>query len=140
MEPPILSDKSQYPSEEIIFSHLGITKALWLSLFEHIHLSHPAFTKEWRFYNDGKSWLLKVSQKKKTIFWLSIIKGSFRTTFYFTDKAEKVIMASDISDELKEQFKDGKRYNRIRGLTIYYKNKSDIEAAKILMGIKALLK
>jgi hypothetical protein len=140
MEPPILSDKNQFPSEEIIFSHIGKTKALWLSLFEQMHSNHPAFVEEWKFYNDGKRWLLKVTHKKKTIFWLSIIKGSFRTTFYFTDKAEEAIMASPISDELKEQFKTGKRYNRIRGLTISYKNKQDIEAARILIEIKLRMK
>jgi hypothetical protein len=140
MEPPILSDKNQFPSDEVIFSHLGKTKPLWLSLFEFIHSDYPEVTEEWKFYQDGKSWLLKVSKKKKTIFWLSIIKGSFRTTFYFTDKAEEAIMASDISDELKEQYKTGKRYNRIRGLTICYKNKKDIEEAKKLIGIKVLMK
>ena len=140
MEPPILSDKNQFPSDEVIFSHLGKTKPLWLSLFEFIHSDYPEVTEEWKFYQDGKSWLLKVSKKKKTIFWLSIIKGSFRTTFYFTDKAEEAIMASDISDELKEQYKTGKRYNRIRGLTICYKNKKDVEESKKLIGIKVLMK
>jgi hypothetical protein len=51
-----------------------------------------------------------------------------------------MIMGSDISEELKEQFKTGKRYNRIRGLTICYKNKKDVEESKKLIGIKVLMK
>ncbi len=140
MEPAILSDKNQFPSPEIIFSHIGKAKSLWLALFEHIHTKHPDITDEWRYYNDGKSWLLKVTRKKQTIFWLSIIKGSFRTTFYFGDKAEEAIMASDISDTLKEQFKNGKRYGRIRGLTITYKNKADLQDSQSLMEIKLRMK
>ncbi len=140
MEKPVLSDKDQFPSEEVIFSHIGKTKPLWLTLFEFIRTEHPDFAEEWRFYNDGKSWLLKVSRKKKTIFWLSIRQDSFRTTFYFTDKAEEKIMASNISEELKQQFKNGKQYNRIRGITISYTTKKDIEAAKALIGIKILMK
>jgi hypothetical protein len=140
MEKPVLSDRNQFPSEEVIFSHIGKTKSLWLTLFEFIRTEYPDFTEEWKYYNDGKSWLLKVSRKKKTIFWLSIRQDSFRTTFYFTDRAEEKIMASNISEELKLQFKNGKQYNRIRGITISYTTKKDIEAAKALIGIKILMK
>jgi hypothetical protein len=49
-------------------------------------------------------------------------------------------MASNISEELKLQFKNGKQYNRIRGITISYTTKKDIEAAKALIGIKILMK
>jgi hypothetical protein len=140
MEKPVLSDRNQFPSEEVIFSHIGKTKSLWLTLFEFIRTEYPDFTEEWKYYNDGKSWLLKVSRKKKTIFWLSIRQDSFRTTFYFTDRAEEKIMASNISEELKLQFKNGKQYNRIRGITISYTTKKDIEAAKALIGIKILIK
>ena len=140
MEPPILSDKNQFPSDEVIFSHLGKTKPLWLSLFEFIHSDYPEVTEEWKFYQDGKSWLLKVTRKKKTIFWLSITKGSFRTTFYFTDKAEESILTGPLSAEYKEQFRNGKRYNRIRGITICHTKRKDLEDAKILMEIKLLMK
>ncbi len=140
MEQPLLSDANQFPSEDVIFSHLGKAKALWLSLFEHIHTKHPDFTEEWRYYRDGKSWLLKVTQKKKTIFWLSIIQGGFRTTFYFTDKAQEALMSSGISDELKEKFRNGKYYNKIRGLTVIHTHKKNTEEAKILIGIKIRMK
>ena len=65
MEPPILSDKNQFPTEDIIFSHIGRTKTLWLSFFEYIHSNHHDFTEEWKYYNDGKSWLMKVQRKAK---------------------------------------------------------------------------
>jgi len=140
MQQPILSDKNQFPSEDIIFSHIGKAKSLWSSLFESIHTQYPDFSEEWRYYQDGKSWLLKVTRKKKTIFWLSITKGSFRTTFYFTDKAEESILTGPLSEEYKEQFRNGKRYNRIRGITICHTKRKDLEDAKILMEIKLLMK
>ena len=43
-----------------------------------------------------------------------------------------------ISDELKEGFKNGKRYNKIRGLSIEFKDKIDIEYAKTLIPIKLM--
>ncbi|MFZ0452778.1 MAG: DUF3788 family protein [Ignavibacteriaceae bacterium] len=140
MEQPILSDKNRFPAEDIIFSHIGRTKTLWISFFEYIHSDHPDFSQEWRFYNDGKSWLMKVQRKAKTIFWLSIIKNSFRITFYFTDKSSQAIAESNISGELKAQFRDGKSYGKIKGITIIFKKKKDVEYAKSLIAVKLSLK
>jgi len=140
MEAPVLTDRNQYPTEEIITAHIGKAKVLWLSLFEYIHANHADFSEEWRYYNDGKSWLLKVTRKKKTVFWLSIVKGAFRTTFYLNDRAKQAVAGSSLSDDLKEQFTSGKKYGVIRGLTIIYKRKRDVTDAKELIGIKLAAK
>ena len=72
MEKPLLADKEQHPTEEIIFSHIGESRHHWETLFGHIHSGYPEFISEWRYYNDGKRWLLKTTKKSKTIFWLVI--------------------------------------------------------------------
>jgi hypothetical protein len=77
-----------------------------------------------------------MTKKAKTIFWLSVIKDSFRITFYFSDKAEPAIMNSTISNKLKEQFQNGKRYNKIRGITLTFKSKKDIDYTKSLIIIR----
>ena len=136
MDQPLLSDKTQFPTDEIIFSHLGKTKDIWVSFFEYLHKNHPDITSEWRYYHDGKSWLMKNMRKKKNVFWLSILKETFRTTFYFTDRAAKAIEDSTIPAEMKKQFKEGKHYGKIRGLTVLFKYKKDIETAKALLAIK----
>ena len=140
MDRPVLTDASEFPSEEIIFSHIGKTKPLWLALFDYIRNGHPEFAQEWRYYRDGRSWLMKVTRKKTTVFWLSIIQGTFRTTFYLSDKAEAALMSSGLSEELKEQFKSGKRYGKIRGVTVVYKAEKNIEDARILIGIKSRMR
>ena len=83
---------------------------------------------------------VKNRKKLKTIFWLSIIKNSYRITFYFGDKAESAIMESSISDKLKEEFKNGKRYNKIRGITLIVNNNKVIEYVKALIIIKLSIK
>ncbi len=140
MEAPVLTNKEIFPTEEIIDAYIGKSKRHWLSLFEFIHSSYPDIAEEWRYYNDGKSWLLKVTRKAKTIFWLSVRHGTFRTTFYFSDKAKQAIAESTISDTLKEQFTSGKKFGKIRGITITYKNKRDVEDAKALIALKISLK
>jgi hypothetical protein len=140
MDQVILSDKNQFPTEEIIFSHIGKSKAIWASIFKYIHTEYPDFSEQWKYYNDGKSWLLKVTKKSNTIFWLTIIPESFKITFYFGDKAEQSIMKSTISDALKAQFKDGKRYGKIRGLTLIMNKKQNVEFVKELITIKLKIK
>jgi len=135
MDTPIFGNKSQYPTDNAIFSHLGKSKTLWDQLFHHIAEAHPDFTREWRYYNDGKRWLMKVQHKKKTVFWLSIIEGSFRTTFYVHEKAKKVVEKSTISEELKEQYRT-KAGGKLRGITVLYKSTKDVEFAKELIGMK----
>ncbi len=136
MSQSVLTDKNQFPNDEIIFSHIGKKKILWISLFDYIHKQYPEIKEEWRYYNDGKSWLLKVTKKAKTIFWLSVIDGTFRITFYFTDKAQKEIENSRLPLELKEQYKTGKKYGKIKGVTITFKNKKDYTYAGELIRIK----
>ena len=109
-------------------------------LFDYIHEKHPDFTEEWRYYKDGKSWLLKIQRKKKTVCWVGVLSKTFRMTFYFIDRAEPTIMESNISVELKDQFKNAKRYNTIRPLTITFRNMKDVDYAKTLIGIKLAVK
>ena len=140
MEERVLSDKNQFPTEEIIFSHSGNAKTYWQSLFSQIHSNHPEFMEQWRYYNDGKSWLLKVTKKKKTIFWLSVLEGTFKIAFYFGDKAEPAIMASGISEELKKQFKNGKKYGKIRGISLMINSDNDVENVLELIETKLKVK
>lgn len=136
MEAPVLTDRSRFPSEDVIFSHLSKRRALWEALFEFVHAEHADFTEQWRYYNDGKRWLLNVSRKKKTVFWLSVISGSFRITAYFTDKARAAIRTSALSGELKERFLSGAKAGKLRGITITFRKKSDLKDAKILIALK----
>ena len=135
-EKPILKDQDQYPTEDVIFSCIGKKKKLWIAFFDTLHEQYPDFSEEWRYYKDGKNWLMKVTRKSKTIFWLSVWKNAFRVTFYFSDKAEEMINDSGISDCLKEEFNNGKRFGKVRGLTIDFSKKKDIEYTKSLIVIR----
>ena len=135
-EKPILSDPDQYPSEDVIFSCIGRKASLWTGLFNALHEQHPDFEEEWRYYRDGKNWLMKVRRKSKTIFWLSVWRKAFKITFYLSDKAADAIDQSELSEALKEQFRHGKRYGKIRGVTIDFSKKKDLEYADMLIAIR----
>jgi hypothetical protein len=140
MDHPVLGDKNQFPTEKVIFSHIGKTKALWQSFFNYLHTEHSDFVEEWRYYNDGKSWLMKVTRKTKTIFWLSILEDAFRVTFYFTDKAAQAIESIPISNKLKMKFREEKPLGKLRGLTILFGDPRDAQDAQALISVKLSLK
>jgi len=135
MDKPVLSDPNVFPTEEILASHLGKATPAFTQLFEFNHANFPDFAERWKYYNDGKSWLMNVSRKKKTLFWLSVKDGAFRTTFYLNPKAAQRVPAARIPEELKNTFREteGKAF---RGITACIKTKKDLEVYKELLTLK----
>jgi len=57
MERPCLNDKDEFPDDEVLSRYLGKVKTVWDSFMDFLEESYPSFTGQWRYYNDGKSWL-----------------------------------------------------------------------------------
>ena len=140
MEKPITNDRDEYPDDEVLSRHLGKAKSTWDTFLDFINESYPSFSGEWRYYRDGKSWLYKLTKKKKTISWISVYKNKFKTTFYFSDKAEDLIKKSKLKKEYIDQFIHGKKYGKIRGITVEIKKPTDLASTKKLIEIKEQLK
>jgi hypothetical protein len=140
MEPLVLTDKSVYPHDDLIFSIIGNNSVYWKNLLASLRKTYPASEEVWHYYNDGKNWLFRVILKKKTLLWIGVLEDTFRITFYFGDKAEPVIEKSSLPEEMKDSFKNGKRYGKIRAITIKVKSQEDIDNALIVAGIKASMK
>jgi hypothetical protein len=124
----VLTDRNRTPTDEMVYAHLGRRRALWAEC--------PGSTTEWRYYNDGNSWLLNASRRKKTIFWLSLTGTTFRITGYFTDKAGDAIRRSTLPGELKKPFLEDAGPGKLRGITITFRTKTDLAHAKTLIALK----
>jgi hypothetical protein len=140
MEPIVLTDPNVQPTEELIFSIIGENSVYWEKLIEYVYENHFDITEEWRFYNDGKSWLYRALRKKKTLYWIGVIKDTFRISFWFGDKAEPVIEASTLPENIKEQFRNAKHYAHSRVISIEMRLPEDLENALKLIELKAKLK
>ncbi|MFO7369389.1 MAG: DUF3788 family protein [Bacteroidales bacterium] len=137
MEPLVLTDNSVTPTDELVFSIIGKNRIHWQKLMNGIAEQFPDAKGEWNYYNDGKNWLFKMIRKKKTLFWIGVLSHTFRVTFYFGDKAEPLINESNLTAELKEEFRNGKHYGKIRGLSVKISKAQDVNNAFILAGIKS---
>ena len=140
MEKPCLNVKEEFPDDKVLNRCLGKVKNTWDSFIEFINESYPSFSGQWRYYKDGKSWLYKITKKKKTICWVSVYSNKFKTTFYFPDKAEDLITASKLRKQYIDQFVHGKRYGKIRGITVDVNKPVDLNSAKKLIEIKEQVK
>lgn len=136
----VLSDRQVIPTEKYIFSIIGEKKEMWQSIMSYATDNYKDISGTWNYYNDGKQWLFKLTQKKKTIFWSGILKDTFRITFYFGDKVVPLLESSDLPDKIVNDFKNAKRYGAIRAISLKIFLKSDVEIVKKLVDIKIKLK
>ena len=140
MEKPCLNVKEEFPDDKVLNRCLGKVKNTWDSFIEFINESYPSFSGQWRYYKDGKSWLYKITKKKKTICWVSVYSNKFKTTFYFPDKAEDLITTSKLRKQYIDQFVHGKRYGKTRGITVDVNKPVDLNSTKKLIEIKEQVK
>jgi hypothetical protein len=139
MEKPCLNNKEEYPDDEVLSRYLGKVKKTWDSFFTFLNESYPSFSGQWRYYNDGKSWLYKLTKKKKTICWISVYHNKFKTSFYFGQKAEELITSSKLEKEFVNQFNENK-FGKIRGIGVEIRKLADLSTTKKLIEIKEQLK
>ena len=133
---PALTDPAEKPTGAVVHRHLGGVARLWDALFRRVHEAHPEFEEEWRYYRDGKSWLLKVTHGSRTICWVSVSEHSFRLTVSLPARAEHTIAQSSLPADLKGQFLEAAEGARTRGVTVVFHDDSDIEAAEELLTLR----
>ena len=83
--------------------------------------------------------LASETQKKKTILWLSIWEGFFKTSFYFTEKHLKSFAELDISKTKKEEFAAMKPIGKLFPLTIDISCKEQLTDLLTVIGFKKSL-
>ena len=140
MDTHVLTDPKIFPTDEIIAGTLGKASAHWQKFFEELHTEHPELATEWRYFNDGKAWLMKITRKKKTVVWLGVYAGYFRISSYLTEKARDAVNASDLSAGCKEQFAKSKRFGKLIGVSVTFKKKADVKDGLALIALKLSLK
>jgi hypothetical protein len=140
MEPVVLTDKSVKPTDDMVFSIIGNRKELWLQILDYMVANHKDITEQWNFYNDGKCWMFRIMKKKKTVLWIGVLKDTFRVGFWFGNKAEPIILKSDISKKSKDFYKNAKQTKIGKGIAIVMSDAADVEDVKKLTELKLKMK
>jgi hypothetical protein len=141
MDTQILRDPLIYPSVEVLENALGCAAYEAFNSFMHtITSADYGLTYEWRYYSDGKSWLCKISHKKKTVMWLSVWNGFFKISFYFTEKNLCEIETLGIADNIKEEFCKAKPIGKLIPMLFVVNNKQELLDVLTVAAFKMSLK
>lgn len=135
-----MTDPTIAPTDELVLAYLGENITLWNALKEHLYANHEDISEIWRYYNDGKCWLFRYQIRKKTICWLSILEDRFQIGFWFGEKAEPVIEASNVSERAKSIYRNAKRTKIGRGIGFVVLNQEDVTDAIRLMEVRIKVK
>jgi hypothetical protein len=141
METQLLRNNLEFPDYKTLKNALGDSSFVaYQNLMELITTEHYALVAEWTYYNDGKAWLCKVQHKKKTVFWLSVWDGFFKTTFYFTLKNCMGVVELNIDEKIKDDFGHSKSIGKLIPLTINIEHKEQLNDLLKIIEYKMSLK
>ena len=136
METRHLIDEKVEPNEKLIFSIIGDKQEVWKETMTYLDNSSGSISYVWKYYKDGKCWMLRVLRKKNTVCWIHLLNNTFRIAFYFAERLENVIYNSYLSQELKDQYKHAKAFNKSRAIFIDVAKHADINQIKTLIDLK----
>ena len=136
MNDQLLKDPDVFPSEDILKTKCRKYYPSLKTFLDTISTEPFNLTPEWRFYNDGKAWLCKITFKKKTAAWMSLWKGHFKVALYFTDKTGAGIPELDIEPALKEFYEKAKPIGKLRPMVSEISKKKQLQDAYTLIRYK----
>jgi hypothetical protein len=140
MEKLMLDNPKETPTDQVIVKALKRSFPAYRSFIDQITGEPNRLVPEWRYYNDGKSWLCNISCNKKTVCWLSVWEAFFKISFYFTEKTAKGINLLNISDTIKKEFKNSKPIGKLIPLVIHVKYKNQLNDVLTLIQYKLEIK
>jgi hypothetical protein len=141
MEVQLLRDADIFPSADVLKDAFGSNVyETFESFMNTVTDAEYGLSYEWRYYNDGKSWLCKVSYKKKTTFWLSVWDGYFKTGFFFTEKHLEGIAALEIDEKIKVDFCRMKPVGKLLPMIFRISRKEQLDDLLRVVAFKKSLK
>ncbi len=139
MPDPYFTDPKRAPDEKSILAAIGRASPAWRALFDDMRAAHPDLAQTWRYYADAKSWLLKVTRKSTTVFWLSVQKGSFRVSFYFPERLKAALLHSELSPERKAEIRSTATDGKLRRIRLVFGGRRGVRDAMTLIALKKSL-
>ena len=127
-----MRDPALYPDKPALREVLGMQYGVYEQFMTEISAPEIGLGHTWRYYNDGKAWLCKIEFRKKTVLWLSVWEGHFKTAFYFTDNHAEGIDGLPVAGEIKKAFRGQKAVGKLRPLVV---NVAGVEQLKDVLAI-----
>ena len=140
MEKKKLTDPDVEFSDAYLKQEAGDYYPVLSELLETIQSDDFGCDPEWRYYQDGKAWLCKLTRKKKTVAWLSVWETCFKLGFYFTEKTGAGIEDLEIDESLKSFYRTNKPIGRLKPLIADVTEPEHLPDVYVLIRYKAGLR
>ena len=137
-EKQLLLDPMLDPDDKILEAALGKSYERFKAFEKKINEQNTFL--EWHYYNDAKSWLCKVLNKKKNLCWLSVWSTGFKLSFYFPERVMDGFFELDIDGEIKKAAKERKPVGKSRHIFMLVKNNKIMNDALKLLEFKMKIK
>ncbi|MFA6199694.1 MAG: DUF3788 family protein [Bacteroidales bacterium] len=138
MEKLLLREQDIYPNNNVLQTLLGDVFNAYQEL-EALLTSYDLILN-WNYYKDGKTYLCKVTYKKKTVFWLSIWETYIKIGFYFNEKTSLGIYNLDIDQSIITSYDSTKHVGKFRQLIFEIRDNSQFDDLTKIITYKMSLK
>lgn len=132
----IFSEKTMIPTDRDLVNKLDINYKLWNQIHELVLSKYPEGLSEWKYPGKKYGWSFRIKDKKRVIIYMLPRDQYFKVAFVFGDKAVTKIMESNISNTIKTEISQAKKYVEGRGIKIDVKDDSIISDIGLLIDIK----
>jgi len=132
----IFTDKAIEPTNQDLVDRLASTNVLWQHIYDFVFRQYPQGVAEWNYPGKKYGWSFRIKDKKRAIIYLLPREGYFKVAFVFGQKATDAIMESDISDSIKTELAQARKYAEGRGINFDIRNESLLGDVERLIRIK----
>ncbi len=136
MDISVFTEKKVIPDNESLCEALGKSHKLWNKIKDHVILKYPEALEDWNYPGVKYGWSFRMKDKKRAIIYLLPRDNFFKVAFVFGQKANDIIMESNICKEIKAELQCAKVYAEGRGIRIDIKNDGLINDIYTLIDIK----
>jgi hypothetical protein len=132
----IFTNKLIVPKNEDLVVNLGSTYSLWRQIREFVYQKYPNGVEDWNFPGKNYGWSFRIKDKKRAIIYFLPRNNYFKVAFVFGQKALDLILETNISESIKTDLLNAKKYAEGRGVSIDVKNETNIPDIQKLIEIK----
>ena len=127
-----MRDPNTEPTKKTIAEGLGAANSAYTKFAAK--LKNHGIQLEWRYYNDGKSWLAKGiygwatprgTQKETTVFWLSVWEGFFKVSIFIPEKARADALNLNLGSGVTALVKNSKQMGKLKFFPLVFDLQSE---------------
>lgn len=132
----VFMDKRVVPTLDALKVEIDKSYVFWKEIEGFVLEKYPDAKMEWNYPGKKYGWSYRLKDKRRAILYFLPRKNYFKVAFVFGQKATDLILASSLSEIIKEELSQATKYAEGRGFGISIEGDNLISDIKRLVEIK----